>query len=146
MKPILYKSTNNPGDRVNFETALLRGLAPDYGLYTIPRQEIPALSASEIDGMKGKSYAETALQVLAPYLLPEIPSGALQALLEDAYREEKIPTEIQHVTDRTYIMWLTKGPTYSFKDYAARFFGRTLNYFLGRRLRGHVPALKAKQK
>ena len=28
-------------------------------------------------------------------------------------------------------MWLTKGPTYSFKDYAARFFGRMLNYFLG---------------
>jgi len=27
-------------------------------------------------------------------------------------------------------MWLTRGPTYSFKDYAARFFGRTLNYFL----------------
>ena len=29
-------------------------------------------------------------------------------------------------------MWLTQGPTYSFKDYAARFFGRILNYFLGR--------------
>ena len=30
-------------------------------------------------------------------------------------------------------MWLTRGPTYSFKDYAARFFGRTLNFFLGER-------------
>ena len=28
-------------------------------------------------------------------------------------------------------MWLTQGPTYSFKDYAARFLGRALNYFLG---------------
>jgi threonine synthase len=131
--PILYKSTNNPDDRVNFETALLRGLAPDYGLYTISREQIPMLSGSEIAGMKGKPYAEIALRVLSPYLLAEIPADALQAFLEDAYREDKIPTEIQHVTGRTHIVWLTKGPTYSFKDYAARFFARALNYFLGKR-------------
>jgi threonine synthase len=131
--PILYKSTNNPDDRVNFETALLRGLAPDYGLYTIPREQIPMLSGSEIADMKGKPYAEIALHVLAPYLLAEIPADALRALLEDAYREDKIPTEIQQVTGRTHIVWLTKGPTYSFKDYAARFFARALNYFLGKR-------------
>jgi threonine synthase len=133
VKPILYKSTNNPAVRVNFETALLRGLAPDYGLYMIPRHEIPVLDGSDIAGMDGKSYAFIAFQVLAPYLLHEIPPDALQNLLEDAYHEEKIPTEVQHVTGRTYIIWLTKGPTYSFKDYAARFFGRTLNYFLGKR-------------
>jgi threonine synthase len=28
-------------------------------------------------------------------------------------------------------MWLSRGPTYSFKDFAARFFGRVLNHFLG---------------
>jgi len=31
------------------------------------------------------------------------------------------------------MMWLTQGPTYSFKDYAARFYGRMLNHFLGER-------------
>jgi threonine synthase len=133
LKPILYKSTNSPDERVTFESALLRGLALDYGLYTIPREEIPVLGGSEIASMKGKPYAAIALQVLAPYLLTEIPTHALEPLLEDAYREEKIPTEVQHVTGRTYIIWLTRGPTYSFKDYAARFFGRTLNYFLGKR-------------
>jgi threonine synthase len=131
--PILYKSTNNPDDRVNFETALLRGLAPDYGLYTIPRDQIPRLSEAEMAGMKGKAYAEIAFRVLSPCLLTEIPADALRALLEDAYREDKIPTEVQHVTGRTHIVWLTKGPTYSFKDYAARFFARALNYFLGKR-------------
>src|SRR5512136_199081 len=131
--PILYQSTNNPDDRVNFETALLRGLAPDYGLYTVPRDQIPELGGSEIAGMKGKPYAEIAFRVLSPYLLAEIPADALRALLEDAYREDKIPTEVQHVTGRTHIVWLTRGPTYSFKDYAARFFARALNYFLGKR-------------
>jgi threonine synthase len=52
--------------------------------------------------------------------------------LDNAYDENEIPTEIEHVTGKTSIMWLTNGPTYSFKDYAARFFGRTLSYFLSR--------------
>ena len=133
MKPIFYKSTNNPRKQVNFETALLRGLAPDYGLYTVPRDNLPVLAGSEIAAMKGRPYAAIAFQVLAPFLLAEIPHDALRALLEDAYLEEKIPTEIQHVTGKTHILWLTKGPTYSFKDYAARFFARALNYFLGKR-------------
>ena len=66
-----------------------------------------------------------------PFLGKEIPSDKLKALLNDAYREDKIPTRVQHITGKTYIMWLTQGPTYSFKDYAARFLGRALNYFLG---------------
>jgi threonine synthase len=81
--------------------------------------------------MRGLSYAEIAYQVLNPFLAKEIPSDKLKVLLDDAYREDKIPTRIQHVTGKTYIMWLTRGPTYSFKDYAARFLGRALNYFLG---------------
>ncbi len=83
--------------------------------------------------MRPLSYADIAYQVLYPFLANEIPPDRLKALLDDAYREDKIPTKVQHITGRTYIMWLTKGPTYSFKDYAARFFGRALNYFLGKR-------------
>lgn len=133
MKPILYKSTNNPADRINFEAALLRGLAPDYGLYTVAREDVPVLAPSEIAGLKGKSYAEISFRVLTPYLAAEIPEEKLRSLLQDAYREDRIPTDIQHVIGKTHIMWLTKGPTYSFKDYAARFFGRALNFFLGRK-------------
>ena len=81
-------------------------------------------------------YPQIAFEVLYPFLGSEVSERTLRSLLNDAYREDVIPTDVQHVTGRTYIMWLTKGPTYSFKDYAARFFGRMLNYFLGvRRLR-----------
>ena len=65
-------------------------------------------------------------ELLKPFLEGIVPAEKLREILEEAYDENQIPTEIQHVTGRTYIMWLTKGPTYSFKDYAARFFGRTL--------------------
>ena len=86
-----------------------------------------------IRAMRPMSYGRIALEVLRPYLAAEIPENALAPLLGDAYRDDAIPTEVQRVTENTSIMWLTKGPTCSFKDYAARFFGRILNYFLERR-------------
>lgn len=133
MKDIVFYSTNNPGERVDFQTALLAGMASRYGLYMIDRNDIPVMSRDEIDALKGKSYAEIAYAVLEPFLGGEIPPVTLKGILDDAYDAEKIPTLVQHVTGKTYIMWLTRGPTYSFKDYAARFFGRVLNYFLGER-------------
>jgi threonine synthase len=133
MAPITYYSTNNPGERINFETALLRGMAPDYGLYMVSRKDLPQISIDKLMAMPFMSYAQIAFEVLYPFLGSEVPERVLRSLLNDAYREDVIPTDVQHVTGRTYIMWLTKGPTYSFKDYAARFFGRMLNYFLGMR-------------
>jgi threonine synthase len=133
MKPITYYSTNNTGERVNFETALLKGMASHYGLYMMAKDAIPTIATHSIADMKSMSYAQIAYEVLYPFLGSEIPEIKLKALLEEAYRQNTIPTRVQHVTGNTYIMWLTQGPTYSFKDYAARFFARALNYFLGER-------------
>ncbi len=133
MKDIRFYSTNDPGERVDFQTALLAGMASRYGLYMLDRRDIPSISRERIDQLKGRTYAEIAYEVLEPFLGKEIPPDTLKDLLDDAYDAEKIPTVVQHVTGKTYIMWLTRGPTYSFKDYAARFFGRMLNYFLGQR-------------
>ncbi|HAR95332.1 MAG TPA: threonine synthase [Deltaproteobacteria bacterium] len=130
---VFFKSTNNPKERITFEEAFLRGLAPDYGLYTVARDDIPRLHLSEINGMPGLSYAEIAYLVLRPYLEAEVPADTLEGLLHEAYREDLIPTDIENITGRSSIMWLTKGPTYSFKDYAARFFGRMLDFFLERK-------------
>lgn len=130
MKTIFYHSTNNKAERVNFETALMNGLASNYGLYMISRGDIPRLSPEILKSMKDMSYAGIAFEVLNPFLGAEVGEEDLRAMLDDAYDDSVIPTVVQHLTGRTHIMWLTRGPTYSFKDYAARFFGRMLNYFL----------------
>ena len=132
MGGIHYYSTNNKKERVSFETALMRGLASHYGLYMISRADIPKLDASSIKAMRDLSYARIAFAVLNPLLEDEIDPQDLETILDDAYDDRVIPTTVQHVTGETYIMWLSKGPTYSFKDYAARFFARILNYFLKR--------------
>jgi threonine synthase len=130
MKQIRYYSTNNKAEEANFETALMNGLASNYGLYMIARGNIPKLNLSVIREMKRMAYHEIALEVIYPFLWEEISRTALADLLLDSYNDEIIPTELQHVTGRTHIMWLSHGPTYSFKDYAARFFARMLSYFL----------------
>ncbi|MEA3514048.1 MAG: threonine synthase, partial [Nanoarchaeota archaeon] len=128
-----YYSTNRKSEQVNFETALLTGQPKDYGLYMIAKSDVPKLQKEQIKDMSQQTYAQIAFQVLNPYLGSEIPPAKLETLLNDAYKDEKIPTEVQNVIGRTNIMWLTQGPTYSFKDYAARFFGRVLNHFLAER-------------
>jgi len=132
MNPIRYYSTNNTSERVTFETALMKGLASNYGLYMIAREDIPRLKASTIEVMRDLSYAQIAFEVLYPFLQEEIGRNDLEVILEDAYSDTAIPTTIQQVTGSTFILWLSHGPTYSFKDYAARFFARILNYFLKR--------------
>jgi threonine synthase len=128
--PILYHSTNNRNEAVGFRQAILNGIAPDYGLYMMERGDIPRVKPADLASMKSKSYAEIARMILEPFVVPDVAEGDLGPLLEDTYDETVIPVEMQPVTGETRIMWLSKGPTYSFKDFAARFFGRVLDYFL----------------
>ena len=130
MKTVMYHSTNNENERVNFETALMNGLASNYGLYMISRSDIPRIMPESVKAMKDMSYSEIAFEVLNLFLNAEVKAADLRSMLDDAYDHMVIPTTMQHLIGKTHIMWLTKGPTYSFKDYAARFFGRMLNYFL----------------
>jgi len=127
-----FYSTNNKDERVNFETALMNGLASEYGLYMMAKDQIPRLNSDTIRAMKDMTYAAIAFEVLYPFLQYDMSAEELRPLLEDAYNEEYMPTRIEEVTGKTHIMWLTDGPTYSFKDYAARFFARMLNFFLKR--------------
>ena len=128
-----FYSTNDHNKLVSFEQALLEGMPSDYGLYMMDRTKIPKFSKSELISMHGKSYSEIAFKVLSPFIDGEIPERELKKILSDAYSEKIIPTKVELVTGKTYIMLLTNGPTYSFKDYAARFYGRALNYFLQKR-------------
>ncbi len=104
MNTIYYHSTNNKSERVNFETALMNGLASNYGLYMISRDDIPRLSRETLKSMKGMSYARIAFRVLKPFLSAEINEKDLKTMLNDAYDDSVIPTTMQHLTGQTHIM------------------------------------------
>jgi threonine synthase len=127
---IRYHSTNNHNELVGFREAILKGIASNFGLYMMKRSKLPKLSLHDINAMESMSYAEIAYQVLLPFVLPDIGEKDFAAILEDAYDETVIPVNLEHITGNTSLLWLSRGPTYSFKDFAARFFGRVLNHFL----------------
>ena len=98
MNPITFYSTNNKTELVNFETALINGLASHYGLYMISRNHIPQIAPESMKAMKGMPYARIAYEVLCPFLEGEVGKADLRSMLEDAYDDAVIPTRMQHVT------------------------------------------------
>ena len=126
-RQLLFRSTNLRAPAVSFEQALLKGIAPDGGLY-MPLS-IPRLSQDEIREFSDAKYHEIAFEIGRKFLTGEIPDEDLESIVMDAYNY-KVPLE--HVYDRKYVMRLDQGPTASFKDFAARMMGRLMQYFLNR--------------
>ena len=125
MANIQYFSTNMKSPKVSFGDALLKGLAPDGGLYMPDR--IPCFTKAELDAFSTMPYHEIAFNVFDKFLEGEIPSEELRKMTKDAY-DFDIPLENVH--DRSYVMRLDQGPTASFKDFAGRMMGRLMQYFL----------------
>jgi threonine synthase len=127
MEPIKYYSTNLKAEAVTFSQALLKGLAPDRGLF-MP-EEIPVFTKEEIASFSRMEYYEIAFEVIRKFLAGEIEDRELLALVKDAYNFE-VPLE--KVVDNKFVMRLDQGPTASFKDFAARMMGRLMNYYLSK--------------
>ncbi|HLO57849.1 MAG TPA: threonine synthase [Bacteroidales bacterium] len=122
---IRYFSTNGKAVKVSFSEALLKGLAPDKGLY-IP-DHIPSLSTDQLNSMIGKEYPFIANTIASHLLSDEIDKDSIQRIVTDAY---DYPVPLEQVYDRKYILRLDQGPTASFKDFAARMMGRLMQHFL----------------
>lgn len=129
-----YVSTRGGGDAVSFGTALLKGLAPDGGLYIPDR--IPQIDPSQ--WRSPESFAVLARRVLERWLATEIPAPNLATLLADAlsFPVRLVPLEGGDWND-VFVLELFHGPTLSFKDFGARTMARLTQYFLkdrGRKL------------
>jgi threonine synthase len=122
---IKYYSTNRKSPEVTFCDALLKGLAPDGGLY-LP-VKIPSLSSGELKDLSRMEYPEIAFTVLNKFLANEINEQDLRNICSDSYNFD-VPLE--KVSHRKYILRLDRGPTASFKDFAARLMSRLMQYFL----------------
>lgn len=125
ISPIRYYSTNLKTTPIPFSNALLKGLAPDRGLF-MP-EIIPTISAEEILSFTDKAYHEIAYEVGRKFLKGQIPNKDLKRIVKDAY-DYDVPLE--RADGNKYIMRLDQGPTASFKDFAARMMGRLMQYYM----------------
>ncbi len=128
-----YVSTRGEAKTASFNEALIEGLARDGGLY-VP-ESWPQLSREEIAGFKGKSYAEVALRVVAPFVGADIPERDLKRMIEEAYATftHEDVTPLRRLASGEYILELFHGPTLAFKDVAMQLISRLMDYVLAAR-------------
>ncbi|WP_010169235.1 threonine synthase [Candidatus Epulonipiscium viviparus] len=113
---MFYSSTRNNDTKVASADAIIKGLAPDRGLYT--PVSIPVLTATEIDVIKSGSYKDAAKLIFAKYLT-DFSEKQIAVCVDSAYGdsfEEVAP--LYQLNDQASVLELWHGPTCAFKDVA----------------------------
>ena len=119
-----YYSTNNTATRESLETAVVKGLATDRGLY-MPTSIRP-LPQEFFDNIQDMSLQEISFRVAERFFGEDIPADDLRQIVYDTM---SFPIPAVKVTDNIYSLELFHGPTLAFKDVGARFMARLLGYF-----------------
>ena len=133
-----YYSTNGKAPLATLEEAVVRGLAPDKGLY-MP-QEIRPLPQEFFDNIENMSFQEMSYQVAHNFFGDDVDAESLREIVFDTLAFE---TPIVKVEDNIYSLELFHGPTFAFKDVGARFMARLLRYFIKREGKKQVNVLVA---
>lgn len=120
-----YYSLNKKAPAVTFDEAVIRGIAPDKGLY-FP-DSIPSLPASFWENIEKLSKEEIAFQVMHPFIGNTIEDAALKEIIADVLSFDFPIIELEK---NVATLELFHGPTMAFKDVGARFMARCLGYFL----------------
>ena len=117
-----YQSTRDRNTVVSSSEAIVRGLAPDGGLF-VPQ----AFPAAKLDAWRHLSYPQLAAAVLGSFLTEYDP-----VFLEQAARETYGAAfsgkagRVEPVADGLYALELWHGPTCAFKDYALQIMPKLL--------------------
>ncbi len=119
-----YYSLNNNAHKVTFSEAVIKGLAPDRGLY-FP-ESITPLPKSFFENIETLDNVEIAYQAIQQFVGNEIPETELRDILADVLSFDFPVIEIE---DNIATLELFHGPTMAFKDVGARFMARCLGYF-----------------
>ena len=134
-----YVSTRGQVDPIEFQDAVMMGLADDGGLL-IP-ESIPD-AGGRLDEWRALAYPDLAFEVTRLFAT-DLPEADLRDLVTrtygDAFRPEVAP--VVRVGD-LFILELWHGPTLSFKDIALQLLGNVFEYVLARR-GGHLNVLGA---
>ncbi|MEM5564385.1 threonine synthase [Psychroserpens sp. AS72] len=119
-----YYSLNRKAPDTTFENAVIKGLAPDSGLY-FP-EEIKPLPKSFFEDIDNKSYPEIAFEAIKQFVSPEIPEDILKTIIEETL---SFDFPVVKLDENISTLELFHGPTMAFKDVGARFMARCLGYF-----------------
>jgi len=128
-----YISTRGTAPVLDFEAAMLSGLARDGGLY-VP-QEIPQISAAEIAALEGQSYEKIAYRVMRPFVGEIFTDDAFEAIIARAYAGfgHAARAPLKQLDQGHFLLELFHGPTLAFKDFAMQLIGQMFQTALSRK-------------
>lgn len=119
-----YYSLTDKNNTASFSEAVIRGLAPDRGLY-FP-ENISRLDEVFLEDLTNKSMVEIGVEVMRPFVGGTIPDDRLRKIVTDTLCFD---FPVNKVNDNTATLELFHGPTMAFKDVGARFMARCIGYF-----------------
>lgn len=131
-----YYSHSNPTIEAEFGDALLASLAPDGGLW-MPKT-IPVFTPAQTARLGALSFADCAAQLSRYFVDKRFTDSDLKRICRDAY---DFPVPLRTISGQEldpatpeiaseYMLELFHGPTLAFKDFAARFMGRTASHLM----------------
>ena len=120
-----YRSTSRVAPLTSLRGAVLRGLAPDGGLY-MPA-EIARRSPEELEEFRKLPFTEVCFRVATPFATPDVPEEVLWQIVSEAIN---FPVNLVSLSPGLHILELFHGPTLAFKDFGARFMARLMGYFV----------------
>jgi threonine synthase len=133
-----YYSTNRQSPIASLQEAVVKGLAPDKGLY-MP-EKINTLPADFFETIDQLSFQEIAYRVADAFFGEDIDTKTLKKIV---YETLNFETPGVKVEDDIYSLELFHGPTSAFKDVGARFMARLLSYFIKKQGQTDVNVLVA---
>ena len=119
-----YYSLNKKAPNVSFKDAVIKGLAPDKGLY-FP-ESITPLPKAFFDNIENLSHSEIAYEAIRQFVSSDIPEDILKSIIEETL---SFDFPIVELSENISTLELFHGPTMAFKDVGARFMARCLGYF-----------------
>ena len=119
-----FYSLNKQAPKVSFKDAVIKGIAPDRGLY-FP-ESITPLPDSFFDKIEELTNQEIAFNAIHQFVGDEIPNETLRAILANVLDFEFPVVQIEK---NIAALELFHGPTMAFKDVGARFMANCLGYF-----------------
>ena len=132
-----YYSTNHKSPVASLSEAVVKGLAPDGGLY-MP-EHLPKLPDEFFENIDKLSFQDIAFEVSQALFGEDIPAADLRHIVDDTL---SFDCPLHKVEDDIYALELFHGPTLAFKDVGARFMARLLGYFIAKE-QGEVNVLVA---
>jgi len=133
-----YFSLNNREHTSNFENAVVRGLAPDKGLY-FP-DEIKKLPTSFFQNIGNLDKTEISFEAIKTFVGDEIPDSALIDIINETV---DFDFPVVDVKRNIGSLELFHGPTLAFKDVGAKFMAGSLGYFIKKGNLGKITVLVA---